>query len=36
MRMAEPGIQSLFKPRSIAVKERLEMEETKEGDRISS
>jgi len=36
MRMAEPDIRSLFKPKSIAVKGRLEIEEIGEGDRVSS
>jgi hypothetical protein len=36
MRRDEPDIRYLFKPRSIAVKGRWEMEEIKEGDRVPS
>jgi len=35
MRRDEPGIQSLFRLRRIAVKRRWEMEGIKEGDRVS-
>ena len=36
MRMDEPDIQYLFKPRSIAVMGRWQMEEIEGGDRIAS
>jgi len=36
MRTAEPDIRSLFKPKSIAVKGRLEIEEIREGEKLSA
>jgi len=36
MRTAEPDIRSLLKPRSIVVKGRLEIEEIREGEKLSA
>jgi len=36
MKTAEPEIRSLFKPKSIMVKGRLEIEEIREGEKLFS